>query len=100
MLSNCALAIVLYQTPIMVDTQVSHEPIIESEPILGENEVMESLLVGLGTGSPLADINGDGIINFFDIAAFINCVNTGAACADLNGDGIVNFFDIQLFVSA
>jgi len=84
----------------MVDAQVSLEPVIETEEVAIQSAMLESLLVGLGTGSPLADINGDGVVNFFDIAAFIDCVNTGAACADLNGDGVVNFFDIQLFVSA
>lgn len=111
MLSFCALAVIFAQTPTMVIADVTPEPVVEAAPgielqgseagsVVVEDNVMDLLLNGLGTGSPIADINGDGVVNFFDIVAFISCINTGGACADLNGDGVVDFFDIQLFVSA
>jgi hypothetical protein len=52
----------------------------------------------LTTGSLLADLNGDGVVDFLDISIFITCYSTLSACADLNGDGVVNFFDVSLFL--
>jgi hypothetical protein len=42
-----------------------------------------------------ADINGDGVLNFFDVSAFIQDYNAGG---DYNGDGMTNFFDVSAFV--
>ena len=81
---------------------LEQESIAQPEIEVVESESSEANiggLVGITTGSPLADLNGDGIVDFFDVALFINCVQTGAACADLNGDGVVDFFDVQLFIS-
>lgn len=55
--------------------------------------------VGLTTGSPRADLNGDGVINIFDVSIFINCYSNLAPCADIDGNGVVDFFDISLFLS-
>ena len=52
------------------------------------------------SGNLIADLNGDGVVDFLDVSIFIQCLNTGAACADLNGDGVVDFFDVQLFIAA
>jgi hypothetical protein len=45
------------------------------------------------------DINCDGVVNFFDIQAFIAIYNAGDMAADLTGDGVLNFFDIASFVA-
>lgn len=45
------------------------------------------------------DINGDGILSFFDISAFINAFNSSDPVADFNGDGVFNFFDVSAFVT-
>ena len=45
------------------------------------------------------DINCDGVVNFFDIQAFIAMYNAGDLAADLTGDGVLNFFDIARFVT-
>lgn len=45
------------------------------------------------------DINCDGVVNFFDIQAFIAMYNAGDPAADLTGDGQLNFFDIARFVA-
>jgi hypothetical protein len=45
-----------------------------------------------------ADYNGDGLRNFFDIAAFLDDFNTGAPAADLNTDCTLNFFDLLTFI--
>ncbi len=44
------------------------------------------------------DVNGDGVLNFFDISAYLVLYNEGSPHADLNGDGALNFFDISAFL--
>jgi len=43
-----------------------------------------------------ADLNGDGILNFFDVSAFLTDFNGGG---DYNGDGNTNFFDVSAFLT-
>lgn len=70
----------------------------------GSGEVLRGLLeqhlTGFSTGSPLADINGDGILDFQDWLDFINCFAAGLPCSDLNGDGQSDFVDWLLFLNA
>ena len=44
------------------------------------------------------DINGDGVLNFFDISAFLKAFSVQDTAADFNGDGMFNFFDISSFL--
>lgn len=53
----------------------------------------------VGTGCP-ADINGDGLLNFFDVAEFISLFLEQHPAADFNGDGVIDFFDIASFLDA
>jgi len=48
----------------------------------------------------LGDINGDGVVDFGDIPAFIALLQAGEflEAADINGDGEVNFADIPGFI--
>jgi len=46
----------------------------------------------------LPDINGDGMVNFFDVSAFLTGYNAGTL--DFNGDGSINFFDVSAFLTA
>ena len=55
--------------------------------------------VTLGTSCP-ADFTNDGMLNFFDVSAFLSAFSTQDASADLNGDGQYNFFDVSAFLSA
>ena len=48
----------------------------------------------------LADLNYDGVLNFFDISLFLNAYNASDPIADFNGDGVFNFFDVSLFLNA
>jgi hypothetical protein len=48
----------------------------------------------------LPDFTGDGVLDFFDVSAFINAYNAADPAADLNGDGVFNFFDVSIFVNA
>ena len=43
-----------------------------------------------------ADLNGDGILDFFDVSAFLAGFGAGE---DYNNDGVTNFFDVSLFLS-
>jgi len=48
----------------------------------------------------LADINGDGDLNFFDVSAFLSAFSAMDSAADFTGDGQFNFFDVSAFLSA
>ena len=47
-----------------------------------------------------ADLNGDGVLNFFDISAFLSAFTAQDPIADFTGDGQFNFFDVSAFLSA
>lgn len=47
-----------------------------------------------------ADFTGDGLLNFFDVSAFLGAYGAMDPSADLNGDGNWDFFDISAFLSA
>ena len=47
-----------------------------------------------------ADLNGDGMLNFFDVSTFLNAFNAMNPIADFNGDGMFNFFDVSTFLGA
>ncbi len=46
-----------------------------------------------------ADINGDGVLDFFDISGFLIAFSLMDPAADFNGDGSWDFFDISLFLT-
>ena len=46
------------------------------------------------------DLNGDGVLNFFDVSVFLNAFNTMNPVADFTNDGEFNFFDVSSFLSA
>jgi hypothetical protein len=47
-----------------------------------------------------ADFTGDGLLNFFDFAAFIAAYQAQDPAADFNGDALFNFFDFPAFIDA
>ena len=47
-----------------------------------------------------ADITGDGMLNFFDVSAFLSAYTLNAPIADFNTDGQWNFFDVSAFLAA
>ena len=54
----------------------------------------------VGTITLLAgDLNGDDVINVFDLAIIASALDTSDPKADLNGDGIVNILDVALIAS-
>ena len=47
-----------------------------------------------------ADLTGDGVLNFFDVSAFLSAFSSNDPIADFTGDGVFNFFDVSAFLSA
>ncbi len=54
-----------------------------------------------GNDYETGDINGDGLINIFDLQLMINCILGSGSCerCDLNEDGLYNIFDLQLVIN-
>ncbi len=55
--------------------------------------------VGITAGCNPADLDGNGVLNFDDIDAFVNGFLGGDLIADLDGNGVLNFDDIDAFVN-
>lgn len=47
-----------------------------------------------------ADLYPDGVLNFFDVSAFINLYSQQDTIADWNQDGVFNFFDISGYIQS
>ncbi len=47
-----------------------------------------------------ADLTGDGVLDFFDISAFLTAFAVQDLAADFTGDGAWDFFDISAFLTA
>lgn len=43
------------------------------------------------------DLNGDGVLDFFDVSTFANAYATGDLLADFDGNGVLDFFDVNAF---
>lgn len=48
----------------------------------------------------IADLTGDGELNFFDVSEFLDLFQLGDPIADFTGDGEFNFFDVSAFLNA
>lgn len=46
-----------------------------------------------------ADLNGDGMLDFFDVQNFLNAFSDEALYGDYNRDGRIDFFDVQAFLN-
>jgi|GEM_PF-2379664 len=46
------------------------------------------------------DYTGDGLLDFFDVSAFLDAFAADDASADLTNDGLFNFFDVSAFLAA
>lgn len=82
----------------------SFDPPIRMLQILANNE--DGLMLSPITinYTPLntcqADLNNDGILDFFDISAFLSAFATNDPIADFNNDSGFDFFDISAFLTA
>jgi O-glycosyl hydrolase len=48
----------------------------------------------------VADFTGDGVLDFFDVSAFLAAFSAGDSAGDFNNDGIFDFFDVSAFLAA
>jgi len=62
---------------------------------------------GFGSGSAYffdifcpADLTGDGVLNFFDVSAFLAAYSAQQPAGDFNNDGFFNFLDVSAFLAA
>ena len=56
---------------------------------------------GVNSAPPcIADLTGDGVLNFFDVSAFLQAFGANDPLADFTGDGVYNFFDVSAFLQA
>ncbi len=58
------------------------------------------LVVQEGAEPCPADLTGDGVLNFFDVSAFLNAYNAMDPIADFDNNGVFNFFDVSGFLNA
>jgi hypothetical protein len=65
---------------------------------------LDSITVTAASPACPADFNGDGFLDFFDYADFVDCFESGicppGTSADFNADGFADFFDYDAFLSA
>ncbi|MCL4222117.1 MAG: hypothetical protein KJZ65_12200 [Phycisphaerales bacterium] len=71
----------------------------------GDNDVYAQRVnadgtLGGGESPCLPDLNGDGVLDFFDVQAFLQAFSTHDPIADLTGEGTFDFFDVQAFLQA
>ena len=62
----------------------------------GQRVLNDTFLTGTTLFLPAGDLNGDGVINIFDLTRVGASYGTDDAVADLNGDGMVNIFDLTM----
>ncbi len=64
--------------------------------------VVESAINGMvynsGEDTCSQDLNGDGILDFFDVQLFLNLYTASDPAADFTNDGELDFFDVQAFL--
>lgn len=56
--------------------------------------------IGETAGVCSADLTGDGMLDFFDVSAFLTAYNAQDDAADFNGDGNWDFFDVSAYLTA
>ena len=47
-----------------------------------------------------ADLTGDGVLDFFDVSAFLGAYSAMDPAADFDGNGVFDFFDVSAFLGA
>ncbi len=69
--------------------------------IIGHSAFQGAWVVTLDFACNEADFSEPwGVLNFFDVQAYLNAFSAGSDEADLNDDGTLNFFDVQAFLAA
>jgi hypothetical protein len=86
-----------------INSDGSHDLILQ-HPILDQFapwvECGAIVLLGEPSACP-ADLNGDGLLNVFDLAAYLDLFSSGQPPADLAAPpGVFNFFDVAAYLQA
>ena len=68
------------------------------ETVTSNNSVPDTMSITVLECIP--DLTGDGVVNFFDVSAFLSAFNNQDPIADFNNDGFYNFFDVSAFLQA
>ncbi len=82
-------------------TNTLGQEIYDQWVINGKSPVMDMDMgsIEIAASCP-ADLTGDGVLNFFDVSAFLNAYNAMDPAADFTNDGVFNFFDVSAFLNA
>lgn len=73
----------------------------DGQYIIGHSVSAGSWLITLDWGNTcIADFTDDGVLDFFDISAFLSAYSSNDPSADLNDDMMFDFFDISAFLTA
>lgn len=48
----------------------------------------------------IADFTGEGVLDFFDVSAFLQAFGNQDSSADFTGEGVLDFFDVSAFLQA
>lgn len=67
---------------------------------LGETSEFSLAVAFIVEASCIPDFTNDGVLNFFDVAAFLSAFDAGDPSAELTDDGELNFFDVAAFLAA
>lgn len=87
--------------PSGLNLEVAQAISADGRVIIGHSAFMGAWIITLDFACNQADFAEPwGVLNFFDVQAYLNAFSAGAAAADLNGDGALNFFDVQAFLAA
>jgi len=91
-----------------VMTMTSTVPLAGTQPLVIDGSVLGDVIFS-GTATMVAtadipdcpaDFTGDGVLDFFDISAFLTAFGNQEPAADMNADGAWDFFDISAFLTA
>lgn len=92
--------------PIMVLTDLDDNPRFVDDTSTADTGVGPTPIADMGSyeyipsASCQADLNGDGVLDFFDISEFLNAFGVMGPIADFTNDGAYDFFDISAFLTA
>ena len=62
--------------------------------------LVEACIQATTTITCTPDLTGDGLLDFFDVSAFLSAYNAQDPAADFTGDGHFDFFDVSAFLGA
>jgi hypothetical protein len=65
----------------------------------GKVELLATTTVEVFGPSNEGDLNGDGVVNIFDLSILLSNWGATGGIADLNNDGTVNIFDLSILLS-